>query len=419
MIRLLGTSAPGLRVAVPRRRSRALAVARARTRRALLLAALGLAAGACVTEPEPFLTGDDFVLVGGTLIDGTGASPVSAAAVVIRGDLVVFAGRRSRVTITSEAETLNVGGATILPGFIDAHVHGAYSATTLSAWARAGVTTVRDEAILQSGAVLRDLIALRDTAWSAPGYARLVSAGWMITAPGGYGHLYVSTAAAARQAVNDEIDQGADLIKVAIEDRTIGTTELPVIPDDILRAIVSTAHERHRRASIHVTDARFLQTAIDAGADDIAHTQWDPVPDAVLRRMVDRGIPLVPTLTVYAATGALAQAQDNLRRFVRMGGTVALGDDFGGLPASQNPHFALGMPMPEILWMAEAGVTPMQIIVAATRNAAHVCGLEAELGTLEAGKTADVLVVNGDPLSDLNALLNVRLVIHRGVVIRN
>jgi imidazolonepropionase-like amidohydrolase len=77
------------------------------------------------------------------------------------------------------------------------------------------------------------------------------------------------------------------------------------------------------------------------------------------------------------------------------------------------------MPMPEILWMAEAGMTPLQIIVAATRNAAHVCSLDAELGTLEAGKTADVLVVNGDPLRDLNALLNVRLVIHRGVVIRN
>jgi len=387
----------------------------------ILSVALGLAVGACPTEPEsePFITGADFVLVGGTLIDGTGAAAVLDAAVVIRDDKVVFAGRRSRVTISPGADTLNVGGATILPGFIDAHVHGAYSATTLQAWARAGVTTVRDEGIQQTGAVLRNLIAMRDTAWSAPVYARLVSAGWMITAPSGYGRLYVSTAAEARLRVTEELDQGADLIKVAVEDGTTVQNSLPVLSTEALLAAVATAHARGRLVSAHITDARFLQTVVDAGVDDAAHVTWDPVPDALFRQMIARHITLVPTLTVFEPGGALVPGQANLRRFLQLGGTVAMGDDYGGLPASQNPHFALGMPMPEILWMAEAGMTPLQIIVAATRNAAHVCGLDAELGTLEAGKTADVLVVNGDPLRDLNALLNVRLVIHRGVVIRS
>jgi imidazolonepropionase-like amidohydrolase len=386
----------------------------------LLLASLVLGAGACTTAPEPapFVTGADLVLVGGTLIDGTGAPPLPDAAVVVRGDKVVFAGPRSRVTITPDADTLNVGGATILPGFIDAHVHNAYSAATLRAWARAGVTTVRDEAILQTGAVLPDLLAQRDTAWNAPDYARLVSAGWMITAPGGYGRLYVSTAEEARLRVAEELDQGADLIKVAVEDGTTVQNSLPVLSTEALLAAVATAHARGRLVSAHVTDARFLQTVVDAGVDDAAHVTWDPVPDALFRRMIARHIALVPTLTVFEPNGALVQGQANLRRFLQLGGTVALGDDYGGLPASQNPHFALGMPMPEILWMAEAGMTPMQILVAATRNAAHVCGLEDELGTLEAGKTADVLVVNGDPLADLNALLDVRLVLHRGVVIR-
>jgi len=392
-----------------------------RTTAVTLVAALALAIAACPTEPdaEPFVTGADLVLVGGTLIDGTGASPIADAAVVIRGDLIVFAGRRSRVTITPEAETLNVGGATILPGFVNAHVHNAYQAVFLSAWARAGVTTVRDEAILATGVTLQELIIRRDTAWNEPGFARLVSAGWMLTGPGGYGRVPLASAAEARSKVNEELDQGADLIKAAVEDRTIGTTEYPVIPTDVLQAVVEAAHGRHRRVSVHVTDARFLQTAIDAGADDIAHTQWDPVAEAVLRRMVERGIPLVPTLTIYDATGVLAQAQANLRRFVQLGGTVALGDDFGGLPTTLNPQFVLGMPMPEIRWMAEAGMTPMQIIVAATRNSARVCGLGSELGTIEAGKAADVLVVNGNPLSDLEALTAVRLVIHRGVVIRS
>jgi imidazolonepropionase-like amidohydrolase len=96
---------------------------------------------------------------------------------------------------------------------------------------------------------------------------------------------------------------------------------------------------------------------------------------------------------------------------------VALGNDYTDIPQNNFPHFELGMPMHEIERMAESGMTAMQIIVAATRNAAHVCGLDDELGTLETGKTADVLVVNGDPLRDLNALTNVRLVIHRGIVI--
>ncbi len=385
----------------------------------VLPAAIALAALACSTEPQPFETGAALVLVHGTLVDGTGAGPVADGAVVIRDGRIRFAGPRSRLTISPDAEVIDVGGGTILPGFIDAHVHGAYSATTLLAWAQAGVTTVRDEAVNLSGVTLGELIARRDSAWSAPVYARLVSAGWMITAPGGYGRLGVGTADEARQAVNDELDQGADLIKVAVEDGIGGQTDLPVLSAEALRAAVTAAHARGRLVSAHVTDARFLQTVVDAGVDDAAHTTWDPVADALFRRMIGRHTPMVPTLTVFEPFGALASAQANLRRFIQLGGTVALGDDYAGLPPSRNAHFELGMPMPEIQWMAQAGMTPLQIVVAATRNAAQVCGLGSELGTLEPGKTADVLVVNGDPLADLTRLENVRLVIHRGVMIRS
>ena len=104
----------------------------------------------------------------------------------------------------------------------------------------------------------------------------------------------------------------------------------------------------------------------------------------------------------------------NVGRFVKAGGKVALGTDYAGYAA----EFDLGMPVTEIGLMREAGMTPMQIIVAATQHAATVCGLGHELGTLEPGKIADVLVVNGDPLGDLAALTAVRLVIHNGVIIR-
>ena len=96
------------------------------------------------------------------------------------------------------------------------------------------------------------------------------------------------------------------------------------------------------------------------------------------------------------------------------GGRVALGTDYAGYRS----EFDLGMPIREIGWMHDAGMTPLQIIVAATRYAAYVCNLEDELGTLEEGKIADVLVVNGDPLQDLGALQDIRMVLHNGIIIR-
>jgi imidazolonepropionase-like amidohydrolase len=368
---------------------------------------------------EPLIRpGVKLVVVNGTLVDGTGAAPLPDAVLAI-GDRgrIVGVGLRGQVEIPAGTEVIDVQGATIMPGFINAHVHDGYSAANLEAWARAGVTTVRDEAINQRGVLLKDLILRRDAAWTNPRYARLVSAGWMITAPGGYGQLGVSTADEAGRWVAEELDAGADLIKVAVEDGIAGRTDQPVLSAAALQAAVAAAHARGKPISAHVTDARFLETIVNAGVDDAAHVTWDLVPDAVFQQMIAQHITMVPTLTVLEAYGSGAGAQANLRRFVALGGSVALGNDYTDIPQNNFPHFELGMPMHEIERMAESGMTAMQIIVAATRNAAHVCGLDDELGTLETGKTADVLVVNGDPLRDLNALTNVRLVIHRGIVI--
>jgi len=152
--------------------------------------------------------------------------------------------------------------------------------------------------------------------------------------------------------------------------------------------------------------------------DDAAHMPWDTIPEALFQQIIDEDIYVVPTLTVFEAYGALAGSSHNLGIFLEAGGKVALGNDYTRIPQNGFDHFDLGMPMHEITRMSEAGATPMQIIVAATLNAAHVCGLEDELGTLEADKIADVLVVNGDPLADLQALTDVQLVIHDGTVIR-
>jgi hypothetical protein len=130
---------------------------------------------------EPIL-----VLAGGTLVDGTGAPPMPDAVVMIRGDRILSVGRRMDATIPAGARVVDVAGATILPGFINTHVHGGYSATALAAWAQGGVTTVRDMAARPSLVNF----AFRDATRTRPKLARLVAAGPMVTVPGGYPIAY-------------------------------------------------------------------------------------------------------------------------------------------------------------------------------------------------------------------------------------
>jgi len=142
----------------------------------------------------------------------------------------------------------------------------------------------------------------------------------------------------------------------------------------------------------------------------------DDLPDSLIGSMVSRDIYWEPTLELWhnVGQGFGPKAIQNLARFVRAGGKTALGTDFGGY----NAAFELGMPIKEMQWMREAGMTNVQIIVSATRNAAHVCNLDGQLGTLEPGKTADILVVKGDPLKNISALGTPLLVLRDGVIIR-
>jgi imidazolonepropionase-like amidohydrolase len=387
----------------------------------IILAMLAVAACTAPVTAPPSDSDDSptLVLTNGTLIDGTGAEPLSDAVLVLSGAKIAGVGRRGEMCIPSGTPTIDVGGGTILPGFINAHVHNAYSAHNLTAWAQGGVTTVRDEGILSNQHSLPELIATRDNDWNEPEYARLVSAGWMISPPGGYGRLHVTSPEDAQQKVEDELDQGADLIKATMEDGYGPATNLPLMSFEELTAIVATAHARGALVSAHVTEAAFMQSVVDAGVDDVAHMPWDSVPDALMQQAIAADIHVVTTLTVMEAYGVLAGAQANLGRFVAAGGKVAMGNDYTDIPQNGFDHFELGMPMHEITRMSQAGMSPGQIIVASTKSAARVCGLEDELGTLEAGKAADVLVVNGDPLEDLGALTDVRLVIHGGTVIRH
>ncbi len=276
------------------------------------------------------------------------------------------------------------------------------------------MTTVRDESA--SVSQVATLKSLREELDAEPRYASLVSAGTMMAVPGGYGFLYVNSPEEARAAVLREIEQGVDQVKVANEDGYGGKRDLPKLTPEELKTIVDTAHEKGLPVSGHVTSAAFIQPLIDAGVDDIAHAPSDPISQAALQQMAEKGMFLVPTFTVFRNYGAPVKGQqDNVRRFVELGGVIALGNDYGGGPG----NFELGIPMYEVVMLGGSGMTNMQVIQASTLNAARLLRLESRIGSLEEGKIADILVVDGNPLDDLQDLSKVKMVIHNGTVIRS
>jgi imidazolonepropionase-like amidohydrolase len=358
-------------------------------------------------------------VVNGTLIDGTGADPIKDAALVIQGQRIVAVGPRSSISFPAGAQIIDVQGATILPGFFNAHVHGAYNEAKLSAWAQEGVTTVRDLGAYQ----WPPSKALLDRIEKDNRYARLISGGIFITPPGGYpiavfggNGKTISTTEEAAPAVNEMLAQGADVIKISLESGQIFGQPIPMLTTEQVKAIVATAHQRGTRVLAHATVTKDLKRAIDEGVDDVAHMVVDPISDNLIKAMIAREMVWVPTIELWKNVGQGQDTNviDNLKRYVAAGGQVALGTDFEGYTTP----FQLGLPTKEIGWMSEAEMTPRQIIIAATKNAAHVSNVEKDLGTLEIGKIADVLIVRGNPLQDLQTLSNVQYVIHNGEVIR-
>jgi imidazolonepropionase-like amidohydrolase len=280
------------------------------------------------------------------------------------------------------------------------------------------VTTVRDLCGPAQYALVHTL-ALN------PSLARVVAAGPFITVPNGYpivpwgvtNAVPVIGPEQARSAVNQLIEQGADIIKIAVESGGDFGRFIPTLSLQEAAAVVEAAHARGIPVSAHVTTSPDLPRALDAGVDDIAHMVVDQPSSELLARAVRQGVVWVPTLELWHVVGYghEPRAVANLRRFVEAGGTVALGTDFDGYDAP----FQLGMPIIEMDLMQQAGMSPMQVIVAATRNGALVSNRLGDLGTVEAGKIADIVVVRSDPLQNIHALADARLVMRSGVVIRN
>jgi len=358
--------------------------------------------------------GRPIVLSGSTLIDGNGGPPQADVDVVVEEGRIKAVGPRGTILIPAGAMTLDLRGRTVLPGFINAHAHYTHVASNLYTWGREGVTTIRN--LVCDWTEYQSCKAFISQG-SDPRIPRVLFTGPCLDVPGGrwYGsatnRIWLTSVADARRQTDFLLDQGVDLIKVYLEDGSAWGESCAVMPPEMLRAIVETAHARKARVTAHVQVLRLLEMALDCGVDDVAHSILDRlIPEDVIARMVQSAIYLVPTLEIYGPGGFRTMGQANLRRVVDGGVHVALGTDF-------EPGLQTGMPSIEMQLMREAGLTPMQTIVAATKHGAHVCGLEAEVGTVEPGKIADLLVVDGDPLADMNVLKNKRiLVIHNGLI---
>jgi imidazolonepropionase-like amidohydrolase len=325
----------------------------------------------------------------------------------------------------------DISGATLMPGFINAHVHiSGLSEDDLRRWARAGVTTIRDLA-----GPIEERVPIRESfiARGDPSLPRLLVSGPIVTVAGGYpfavrdAKLRVTSIAVegvehARGEVQALAGAGVDLIKISVSGRT--DVSWPELSDAEIAMITETARGLGLPVTAHVDRASALRRAVLNGVNDAAHSPRDRIPDDLIALMVERGVTMAPTIAVYEClarsrgTGAewrrmtMPTMYDNLRRFVAAGGTLALGDDYGGVPG-----MAVGMPMDEINHWIAAGISPLAVIEAATRGSAIASGVADELGTVEVGKLADLLVVEGDPLSDISALTRPLLVLRGGEIV--
>ena len=400
------------------------------------------------------------VLKADLLIDGAGSDPVRNGAVVVKDGRIAEVTTQDALSIgeREDVEVIEVAGGALMPGFIEMHTHihcsaqaDAYTHITtesnetfimrgvgaVRAALGSGVTTMRDlgsrnEVVLPIKSAVENRII--------PG-PRMVVAGTPITTTGGHCNMFGTEADTAEEvvtAIRQQFKLGADCIKVMSTGGgfTPGTNvRAPQYPVETLRAAVEDAERLNLRVAAHCHASAGVRNCVDAGIHNLIHCSWlaereEDMYDydtAYADMIAEKGIYVDPTL----ALGHL----NNLRGRDRSGGGQGMGDparrfeilrdmwDRGvkfvtGMDAGMtNANFDDFAYIPQVM-VEEMGITPMEAIVCSTQTSAECLGLEDEIGTLEVGKSADVLIINGDPSSDITALHDVNTIVSQGAVVK-
>ena len=343
------------------------------------------------------------VIVGGTLVDGTGRQPRSNPVIVIRDGRLVTAAAGAD-SIPADGRRIEANGKWIIPGLIDMHVH--YYEWMGQLFVRHGVTTVWDV-----GNNLDRILELRRQSRNpdAP-RPRIFTCGPLIDGPlprHGTGiSVSVSTEAEARNVARQLIARDVDCLKV-YEQLTPG----------LVRAIAEEASRARIPVTAHLRDTTAM-TALEAGVTGLEHALGFDACDEreaadVARVLVARNTYVVPTLVVLDPLGPrLACLKRFIGRLRQAGGRVVAGSDTANL--RPRPGVLLHR---ELELLVEAGLSTREALMAATSVAAGLLGQSASLGTIEPGKTADVVIVRGDPLASIAEIRNIEVVIRDGRVV--
>ena len=399
------------------------------------------------------------VLKADHLFDSVSGKLVDHGVVVVSGGRIEAVGSDAR--IPAEAQIIDLGNATLLPGFIDAHVHlsdesgpnwylnfferimrfpaeqALYGAHYAKVTLEAGVTTVRDvgsEDFVALG--LRNAIR----AGMIPG-PRMLVANHAIGSTGGHADQdpyppermavagpikgVCNSPDECRAAVRYQLKYGADVIKFMPSGGVLSLSDPvdnPQLTQEEMNAIVSEAHNWGRKVAAHCHGDRAAKMAMAAGVDSIEHGTF--LKDDTLAEMKKKHVYLVATLFAGAwtlehidkfppaiaakARAASAQSQQMFQHAVRIGVPIAMGTD-----AAVEPH---GLNAREFSLMAKNGMSPAQALIAGTANGAELLGLADQVGSLTAGKLADVIAVEGNPLTDLKATEHAVFVMKEGTV---
>ena len=409
------------------------------------------------------------VLKAARLFDGKSKALVQNGVVIVQGNKIVDAG--SNLPAPADAQVIDLGDATLSPGFMDGHTHltldfsGNYNERRLReidqnvsehailatkyarATVEAGFTTVRDLGSRFVGSKEMVDVALRNSINKGVIVGpRMLVATFGIGATGGhfdptsgfrdmlfgrepdYSEGIADGPDAIRKAVRFEVKNGADVIKAAVSGGVLSLADevdTPQFTPAEMAALVDETHRLRKKVAVHCHGDQAAKEAIEAGVDSIEHGSF--LKPETLTLMKNKGTYLTPTLMATEwilskidnyppalqakARAAGAARSEMFRNAVKLGVKISFGTDAAVFPHGQNAK--------EFKLMVDLGMQPIEALKAATGNAADLFGIAQKTGTLEKGKLADVIAMPGDPTADITATERVSFVMKEGKIIRN